>query len=198
MEKMDNFYNLLDIPYSASNKQIIMGYQNKISKYTYLKKISYEQVKEIKVLKTAVYILTNDNLKNSYNMLLKNQQYDDTDSMYINKNPILQHEQENNEPSQTKFDKLNSTLQYVQENIPEPMGNMMEDTLDSVFNVDNSWMKNDNATITNKKARVDTNLLGDRVFSMPNYGKKQNYSSDIDAELRTPIQCREDKTKSAE
>lgn len=164
MEKMDNFYNLLDIPYSATKKQIVMGYQNKISKYNMFKKLSSEQIKEIKQLKTAVYIFTNDNLKRNYDILLK---------------------------KKSSSDNISST---ITNNEQEPVaGNLEnEDTFDSVFSIDNSWMKNNTET-NNKKDRVASNLMGERIFSLPN--KKQNYSSETDSKLRIPLQCRDDKTK---
>jgi DnaJ-class molecular chaperone len=164
MEKMDNFYNLLDIPYSASKKQIIMGYENKISKYNAFKKLSSEQIKEIKQLKTSLYILTNDNLRKKYDILIK--KIPSPENILVSNDPVA--------------------------------GNLEnEDTFDSVFSVDNSWMKNDTQS-NNKKERVSSNLLGERVFSLPNYNKKQNYSSDVDTELRKPLQCRDDKTKTNE
>ena len=164
MEKMDNFYNLLDIPYSASKKQIIMGYENKISKYNAFKKLSSEQIKEIKQLKTSLYILTDDNLRKKYDILIK---------------------------------KIPSHKNILVSNDPVAGNLENEDTFDSVFSVDNSWMKNDTQS-NNKKERVSSNLLGERVFSLPNYNKKQNYSSDVDTELRKPLQCRDDKTKTNE
>ncbi len=179
MEKMGNFYNLLDIPYSASNKQIIMGYQNKISKYANLKNISSDQIKEIKALKTAIYILTNMKLKEAYDNLLNNE---NTINIQPNKNITI-----SSPPPDDTTDFLT--------NSPVAGNHMGDDTLDAVFNVDNSWMKQENNNINNKKAGIDINLLGNRVFSLPNYAKKQNYSSDIDSELRKPKQCRDDKSK---
>jgi len=170
MEKMDNFYNLLDIPYSATKKQIVMGYQNKISKYNVFKKVSSEQIKEIKQLKSAIYILTNDILRKNYDILLKKKSSSDNILPSISSN-ITSNEQE---PVAGNLDN--------------------EDTFDSVFSIDNSWMKN-NTDTNNKKDRVASNLMGERVFSLPNYNKKQNYSSEMDAKLRKPLQCRDDKTK---
>ncbi len=186
MENMGNFYNLLDVPYSASNKQIIMGYQNKISKYVNLKNISSEQIKEIKTLKTAIYILTNEKLKEAYDNLLHNENP-------ININPININPININTKNNISIHNDDSTDFLT--NSPVAGNHMGDDNLDAVFNVDNSWMKQETSNINNKKAGIDINLLGNRVFSLPNYAKKQNYSSDIDSELRKPKQCRDDKSK---
>lgn len=167
--KMDNFYILLGISYDASKEQIISSYKNKIDKFNNFKKILPEHVKEIKLLKTALYILTNETLKNKYNILL---------SYKIN----------NTEKISCPSDEKNSD--------PVAMNHDNDNTLDSVFNIDNSWMpKHVSSDANGKKIKVNTNLLGDRVFSLPQFGKKQNHPSELDMDLRKPLQGREDKTK---
>jgi DnaJ-class molecular chaperone len=175
---MDNFYILLEIPYDAMKDQIISSYKNKINKFNNFKKILQEHIKEIKLLKTALYILTNDELKRKYDILL---------SYKINNTTEIQ------EPL-AKTSKIISANEP--NNIPVAGNHDEENTLDFVFNIDNSWMpKQNNSSDTNgKKIKVNANLLGDRIFSLPQYGKKQNQPSEIDMDLRKPLQGREDKT----
>ena len=164
---MDNFYDILQVNNTSSFNDINLSYKNKLLKYIKLQQnetLSSDQIKEIKLLKVALYILTNPNLRTKYDILLKKQN---------NKNLS----------EETNKDFLPS--------------NIMEDSnLDNVFNIDNTWMNQiNNNNSNNKKNRVDANLLGERVFSLPNFAKKQNSTSDIDIDLRKPIQGREDRTK---
>jgi len=172
--KMEDFYILLEISYNATKEQIISSYKNKIDKFNNFKKILSEHVKEIKLLKTALYILTNDNLKQKYDILL---------SYKINNTGKSNGPSDivNDIPAEKKCD-------------PVAINHENDSTFDSVFNIDNSWMPKLNSSDTNgKKIKVDTNLLGDRVFSLPQFGKTQNQPSDLD--IRKPLQGREDKTK---
>ena len=68
---MDNLYEYLDISISATKKQIIEAYKQKISKYLPLTSLSDKEIYEIKMLKVGLYILTNDTLKHKYNILIK-------------------------------------------------------------------------------------------------------------------------------
>lgn len=172
--KMENFYILLEISYDAMKEEIISSYKNKIDKFNNFKKILPEHVKEIKLLKTALYILTNETLKNKYDILLSYK---------------LNNTEKSNRPSDIVND-------IPAEKISDPVAINHENdsTFDSVFNIDNSWMSKHNSSDTNgKKIKVDSNLLGDRVFSLPQFGKTQNHPVDMD--LRKPLQGREDKTK---
>ena len=162
---MNNFYNLLQVNNTSSSHDIISSYKNKLSKYLHLNnKLSSEQIKEIKLLKTALYILSNHHLKTKYDILIKKEE----------EQPIIQEE--------------NKNIDFL------PC-NMMEDSnLDSVFNIDNTWMNEINKQNDNsKKNRVEPKLLSDRVFSLPQYAKKQNNTLDNDNDLRKPLQGRENK-----
>jgi len=72
--------------------------------------------------------------------------------------------------------------------------------MDSLFNVDNAWMKNSNNQTNNtdqingRKNKLEHNNIGDRVFSMSTYNKRPGFSSDFECELRKPAQGRIDKT----
>jgi hypothetical protein len=65
--------------------------------------------------------------------------------------------------------------------------------MDVVFNVDNSWMNNIN--IPNDISKKNTNNpISDRVFSLHQYAKQQDYPSELGNDLRIPQQGRVDKT----
>jgi len=80
-------------------------------------------------------------------------------------------------------------------NEPLAMNNDIDDSFDSVFNVDNSWMnkhlsKNNDK---NKKNNNEINIIGDRIFSLSNLNKKPGYSTNDEINLRKPLQGRVDK-----
>ncbi len=167
MNNMSNFYELFEVLQNASTKEIIMAYENKITKYNNIKKLSKEQIYDIKMLKIGLHILINPTLRKKYNLSLKNSnKFKQEDSKKSNNEPIA----------------INSTN---------------EDTLDSLFNIDNSWMKNVNinpdSIQSNKKNNFETNI-GDRVFSLSNIHQRPGYSPDFESEIRKPLQGREDKS----
>ncbi len=157
---MENFYELFELSQSASIKQIYKSYRSKISKFNNLKSLSQEQIYEIKLLKSGLYILLNPELRNKYNRCLeKESQVKLTQVVGTN---------DNNEPT----------------------------SLDELFNVDSSWMKETN--INDKESRKEKNkgnVLGDRIFSMSNFNKRPGFSTDNEIELRKPLQGREDKSR---
>lgn len=79
-------------------------------------------------------------------------------------------------------------------NEPLAMNYENNDSLDNVFNVDNSWMNNHpSKNDKDKKDKNDSHLLGDRIFSLSNLQKKPGYSTDNEIDLRIPLQGRIDK-----
>jgi DnaJ-class molecular chaperone len=141
---MDDYYQLLNINNNASFETINVAYENAISKYNNLTFLLPQQISEIKKLKTALYILTNPELKNKYD------------------------------------NKLSNIKPYNIDN---------EDDFDSVFKVDNSWMK-DKQNITTK---IEGNVISDRIFSLSHMNTRPGYSNDIDLEIRKPQQGRPEK-----
>jgi hypothetical protein len=155
---MNNFYELFNITYTDSIEKIIMAYKKKINRYNNINKLSKEQIYDIKMLKTGLYILINPKLREKYNETLNKNITNDTLAIKsINEDAL--------------------------------------DTLDSLFNVDNSWMNNINVNKEQsaKKNNFETNI-GDRVFSLSELNKRPGYSHDFDGELRKPLQGREDKS----
>ena len=141
---MDNYYQLLNINNNASFENINLAYENAISKYNNLTFLLPQQITEIKKLKTALYVLTNPELKNKYDNKMFN---------------IKPHNIDN------------------------------EDDFDSVFKIDNSWMK-DKQNITTK---IEGNVISDRIFSLSHMNSRPGYSNDIDLEIRKPQQGRPEK-----
>jgi len=69
---MENYYNLLGINTDSTKNEIINAYNYKISKYNNFDLFSNDNIKEIKSLKTALFILCNKKLRKKYNKLIKN------------------------------------------------------------------------------------------------------------------------------
>jgi DnaJ-class molecular chaperone len=158
MNTKNNFYKLLDITNLASPNEIKKAYQNKIIKFNNIKKLSNDQISDIKMLKIALYVLLNSKLKQKYDNYIQSE--NNTEPQAINQNE--------------------------------------DETLDSLFNVDNTWMSTQQKIPDNslRRNRFENNSIGDRVFSMSHLNKRPGYSSDFEIELRKPLQGREDKSTS--
>lgn len=161
MNTKNNFYKLLDITNLASKKEIKIAYQNKIIKFNNITKLSDNQISDIKMLKIALYVLLNSELKKKYDKYIQCEK----------KETVSQAE-------------------------PQAINQNEDETLDSLFNVDNTWMNSEQKTSDNslRRNRFENNTIGDRVFSMSHINKRPGYSSDFEIELRKPLQGREDKS----
>jgi hypothetical protein len=165
-----NFYELFDIINTASTKQIIKAYQNKIMNYN--NTLSPDQINEIKIYKIGLYILMNIELRIIYDNILNNQMKQNIVST-IN-------------PEDTDINNLHASLN---DQIKE------ENSLDLLFNIDNTWKDNNdtNVDLGNKKIQIKTNIITNRIFSMAEFNKKPNFPSDFESELRRPLQGRVEK-----
>lgn len=67
-----NYYKILKIETNSNNEEILEAYEFNISKFNNLPFLTNNQKKEIKDLKIAKYILSNQNLKIKYDLLLEN------------------------------------------------------------------------------------------------------------------------------
>ena len=163
IKTQSNYYEIFEIPYSASPKQIILAYENKITKFNNVVVLNQEQINEIKLLKVGLFVLVNLELRNLYNKVIG-----------IKREPNKAIEQ--TEPVAGNQDTSNS--------------------LDSLFNVDNTWMKSNNTKPDNsgRKEKNGSNALGDRIFSLSEFNKRPGFSSDFEIELRKPQQGRTDKS----
>lgn len=170
MINFGNLYEYLEIIPTSSSKDILMAYENKITKYNNINRLSEEQIKDIKILKTALYVLMNPRLRKQYDQTLIN-------------NNIRKRD--------------NQKRSFSAEPLPENQVTRDSD-LDSLFSVDNRWMNNIEKPEDGKlkKSKVETNYIGDRIFSMTQFNHRPSYPSDFETELRKPQQGREDKTSS--
>jgi hypothetical protein len=178
---MYNFYEYFNISKNAELSVIINSYKNKILTYNKYPKLTERQIYEIKMLKIGLYILTNKNLKKKYNKLIDLRNKTNENCIKINHK-----EEENNNP-------INETKQ-LSLTIPSECNQIHEMSLDSLFNIDNSWMEHieKNNTKTNKKDRILPNTIGDRVFSMPLNNYNKSFSAEHEIELRNKHQCRDE------
>ena len=176
-----NYYELFEILNTATTKQIIKAYQNKIINYNN-DKLSQTQINEIKLLKIGLYILMNTELRIIYDQLLNNQSQQLT--------PPLNNEYPNENHDSVPNAVLNNT-------------SVEENTLDSLFNIDNTWRDKDIQKYTNdtsanlgyKKTQNKTNIITNRIFSMAEFNKKPDFPSDFETELRRPLQGRVEKNQ---
>lgn len=174
-----NYYELFEILNTATTKQIIKAYQNKIINYNN-DKLSQTQINEIKLLKMGLYILMNTELRIIYDQLLTNQL-----------TPPLNNEYSNENHDSVPNAVLNNT-------------SIEGNTLDSLFNIDNTWRDKDIQKYTNdnndtsvgyKKTQNKTNIITNRIFSMAEFNKKPDFPSEFETELRRPLQGRIEKNQ---
>jgi hypothetical protein len=90
-----------------------------------------------------------------------------------------------------KYDKMLSlNVEPINNVEPMPMNEDINESLDSVFQIDNSWMDQKKIKIDKK---TDNNIIGDRIFSLSNLQKKPGYSTNDEIFLRNPSQGRVEK-----
>lgn len=153
---------------------INLAYRQKISRYNY-KNLSENDIKEIKLLKKAKYILTNPNLKYKYDYLLyKATHYDES-----NKTNHFDGSNKTNHFDGSKVNNLESS--NVSAPLPENDNDNNND-FDNVFNVDNKWMK-DNEHINNVNVKqdnkLDNSLINGRIFDLSEIYNRQVTYEDI-------------------
>ena len=100
MEVIDYYYKILDINYDAGEDEVNEAYSNKIKKYLNLPFINENQKSEIKELKKAYYVLSNDNLRKVYDNIII--QEIETQNKFKENN--------NEKPTILKKEKLDSTI----------------------------------------------------------------------------------------
>lgn len=70
MEVVDYYYKILELPFGASDKQVIESYNNKIKKYLNLPFLNEAQKTDVKELKKAKFILTNKEYRKIYDEII--------------------------------------------------------------------------------------------------------------------------------
>ncbi len=66
MNNFPNYYSILNINVTAKESEIFDAYRNKISQFNHLPFLTEKMVKEIKLLKMAIYILGDKEKKYKY------------------------------------------------------------------------------------------------------------------------------------
>lgn len=79
-----NFYSVIGCTIKSSKDEINQGYKNKIKKFTNLDEYDQNTKNEIKLLKTAKYILLDDNLRSKYDNMIRNNYLEDQNNLRIN------------------------------------------------------------------------------------------------------------------
>jgi DnaJ-class molecular chaperone len=168
---MYNYYEILNVDITSDINNIKSNYKNMIKKYYNKYNLSFEEIKYIKIIKTGLHILSNNNLKNKYNILLFNNNKDDN-------NNIKQQDdkQDNNIDNNNDNKQDNYTDNYDNNN------------LNDIFNINNAWMKDIKTNDDDKK--LDNNIINDRIFTLHNNKFANN---EIDNSIRKPLSCRDNK-----
>jgi DnaJ-class molecular chaperone len=100
MEVIDYYYKILNVNYDAEIEEVIEAYSNKIKKYSKLPFLNENQKTEVKELKKAYYILSNNDLRKVYDNIII--QEIETHNKFKDNN--------NEKPSILKKEKLDSTI----------------------------------------------------------------------------------------
>jgi DnaJ-class molecular chaperone len=90
--KIENCYEMLEISTNFSNEELEQAYELKIGKYNNLPFLTDVMKHEVKQIKIAYYILSNDKLKNNYNKTILNNNnkiLNNSDSQKLDNNYIL-------------------------------------------------------------------------------------------------------------
>lgn len=153
---MKNYYELLSVPMDASYDEIFQSYQHNISQFNNLSFLTKTDISQIKELKKALFILSNNNLRNLYNNKL-------------NKLDILPTNDDNIQCANT-FDNFDN-----------------EDILDTQFNniMNEPTHKRLEASSDTKKNKLDSSVLGSRIFSL-SYMNKPPELNEFNLKLRKP------------
>jgi DnaJ-class molecular chaperone len=88
--------------------------------------------------------------------------------------------------------KYNSCIGFNKE--PIAMNDIIDDSFDAVFNVDNSWMNKHKNINNDKKNNAESDVISNRIFGLSSLNKKPGYSTNDEIYLRKPLQGRVDKT----
>lgn len=100
MEVVDYYYKILEVNYDAETEEVNQAYSNKIQKYSNLPFLNHNQKSEIKELKKAHYVLSNNNLRKVYDNIIIQEM--ETQNKFKENN--------NEKPTILKKEKLDSTI----------------------------------------------------------------------------------------
>jgi DnaJ-class molecular chaperone len=153
---MKNYYELLSLPPNATVNDIYNSYQHNITQFNNLSFLTKTDIAQIKELKKALFILSNNNLRNLYNNKLNK-----LDTLPVNDEDVQ---------CANTFDNFDN-----------------EDVLDTQFNtiMSEPTQKRLEASSDSKKNKLDSSVLGSRIFSL-SYMNKPPELNEFNLKLRKP------------
>lgn len=202
---MTTFYDLLNIDFYEIKDNIKIAYKNKIKNYKY-KNLNEEDILEIKQLKTASFILLNDNLRELYNNLIiskkKNEILADNSNDEIlvgnsNDEILAGNSNDNNSDLNSLFSNIinnsdinNHDLISLSQNIRTGILSPTDDTKQKLSShIDKSITKQNIPNSKSTSLEKMNNFMNDRIFSNINH----NTTNKIIYNSIMPIQTREDR-----
>ncbi len=85
---MINYYELLEVDNKANEDEIYKAYNLKISQFNHLPFHTSQMIKEIKLLKEAIYVLGDESKRDKYDNKLKKQRQYMEESRHIDNTQI--------------------------------------------------------------------------------------------------------------
>ncbi len=168
---MITYYDVLNVSPIDDNDTIYNNYYEIISKYNN-PVLTDKDKSEIKFIKMALYVLTDENLKNKYNYYIYKEQNKKENSL-----KDFKQSEDNNTQSLSDVKDMYNNDNNNNNKVFIPANELSNDNLEQVFNVDNSWMGNmDKIKMTDKNDKLDNRIISDRIFDLSNlYDRKVNY-----------------------
>ena len=74
---MENYYEILDVARDSNVDEINKAYKNKIQNFNNKDELSKKDIKKIKLLKTAKFILNDEDLRDKYDEILSKKNFID-------------------------------------------------------------------------------------------------------------------------
>ena len=74
---MENYYEILDVARDSNVDEINKAYKNKIQNFNNKDELSKKDIKKIKLLKTAKFILNDEDLRDKYDEILSKKNFQD-------------------------------------------------------------------------------------------------------------------------
>jgi DnaJ-class molecular chaperone len=153
---MITYYDVLNVTPVDDKETIYNNYNNVISYYNN-PNLTPEQQSQVKFIKMALYVLTNDNLKNKYNYYIYKEQSKQS------KKPVSENS-------------LKDFKEPQENNVVSANNEEDNQSLDNVFNVNTSWMNNNDSFSNNDDGKLDNKIISNRVFDLTNiYDRKMKY-----------------------
>jgi len=163
---MSNYYELLNIPMSSSIITITIAYKTKIAQFNNIGNLNEEQIAQIKNLKKALFVLSNQNLRKNYDDSINLRNANDNDN--DNANHIADNNNANANANANANNNNNNNANDNDNNVQ--CANNYDDTLEEQFTIPNYPKQND--YVSDKPNKLDSSILGQRIFSLSHMNKQ--------------------------